>query len=139
MIMRPKTRCRLIIGAASPRQPKIDRRRAALRPPPGGCAEECKPWQTHAASAMQPDSATPDPALESAQGAGEADSVALPELDVSLSAVRQASSRVAQDQSQDDDEGQEVRRHPPAPLRALPPRLFDPLLHSFVHFDDLQF
>jgi hypothetical protein len=76
MIMRPKTRCRLIIGAASPRQPKIDRGRAALRPPPGGCAEECKPWQTHAASAMQPDSATPDPALSSAQGAGEADSVA---------------------------------------------------------------
>ena len=46
----------------------------------------------------------------------------LPELDVSLRAVRQASSRVAQDQSQDDDEGQEVRRHPPPPSRALPPR-----------------
>jgi hypothetical protein len=41
---------------------------------------------------------------------------------VSLRAVRQASSRVAQDQSQDDDEGQEVRRHPPPPSRALPPR-----------------
>jgi hypothetical protein len=37
---------------ASPRQFKIDPRRAALRPPPGRCAEECKPWHTHAASAM---------------------------------------------------------------------------------------